>query len=557
MKKLVSIFLACLMILALGVPAFAEQSTKLTIEAEGARQYYGYKLLNLTTSLKTGNQHPQTCDGDHDDNCYNFAYTVNSQYRTVLRQEVFDNGGNYLWDANGKPATASAVTDDQILKYLANQTGDEGNVYHTMRQVADRLYRAIKADPNIDPERDDLTGAGDDIDQGYWMFADVTTGLTDAANSLVLVDTKSQEKLEITVKTSLPTVEKKVKDIEDSEDDRILDNAWHDSADHDMSDVVPFKITATLPTNVLNYESFKLVFHDSMSSAFSLVTDEGVDNPEKTIKVYMYETKHKADADTDLNDVDLGAAKDVTASFVFANENLPAGETFTLTCNNVLALEGITKDVAFVVYYEAVFGGNGVAMGAAGNENKAYVEYTNNPYGGDTLGKTDEDVVKVFTYQLVINKTDGQGVPLEGAGFKLSKKKLTGEYVLIGTEKTGGTSFTWSGLDDGDYKLEESTIPEGYNGMGEMLFTISATHSEVSGSPELTVLDGGLMGVGEVGGNGALTGSIIKEIQNKTGAVLPQTGAMGTMWLIFGGATLIVLAGVFMITRKKMSVYED
>jgi len=38
---------------------------------------------------------------------------------------------------------------------------------------------------------------------------------------------------------------------------------------------------------------------------------------------------------------------------------------------------------------------------------------------------------------------------------------------------------------------------------------------------------------------------------------LPSTGAEGTMMLIVGGSMLIAVAAVFMITRKKMSIYED
>ena len=63
--------------------------------------------------------------------------------------------------------------------------------------------------------------------------------------------------------------EKKVKDIEDSEDDSILDNPWHDSADHDINDTVPFKLTGTLPSNAQYYASYKMVFHDTLSDGLT------------------------------------------------------------------------------------------------------------------------------------------------------------------------------------------------------------------------------------------------------------------------------------------------
>jgi len=128
----------------------------------------------------------------------------------------------------------------------------------------------------------------------------------------------------------------------------------------------------------------------------------------------------------------------------------------------------------------------------------------------------------------------------------------TGSYVAIGDELTGGTSFTWTGLDDGDYQLTETTVPEGYNELAPVKFSILATHDETSDDPQLTVLDGGQMGIGD-----PATGTMTKNIVNSTGTVLPETGAKGTMMLIMGGAMFVTVAAVFMVTRKKMSIYED
>ena len=154
----------------------------------------------------------------------------------------------------------------------------------------------------------------------------------------------------------------------------------------------------------------------------------------------------------------------------------------------------------------------------------------------------------------MVNKTDSHDNPLKGAGFTLSKKNLDGTYTVIGEELTGEdmTTFTWTGLDDGDYKLEETTVPEGYNKMADIVFSISATHDETSDDPKLTSLDGGLMGTGDVS-----TGTITKAIVNNTGTVLPETGAEGTFLLITASTMFVMVAVVFMVTRKKMSIYED
>jgi fimbrial isopeptide formation D2 family protein/LPXTG-motif cell wall-anchored protein len=523
MKKFITVFLALTMVFAMSTFAFAAENTTLTINGAAGREYEGYKLLNLTTSLKADHV---AHEGECGDSCYNYSYTVNEKYLEILQAEVFAN-------MEEKPESAADVTEDDILEYLAAQTSDTDGTYNSMRDVADRLYKAIKAE-GIEADEKDLTGNNDSIAQGYWMFADVTnlTG-NNEANSLVMVDTKGQDSLVINPKTGLPTVEKKLKDINDSESADYTD--WQDSADFDIGDKVPFKLTATLAENVGYYTTYKVVFHDELSAGLTLDTS--------SIEVYMY--ANKDDAANDEN------GTDVTDKFTSAFEDLDDACTFEVGCNNVLAMDNVDKNTVFVVYYEAELNSE-ATLGSAGNPNEVYLEFSNNPYG-DGTGETEKDKVIVFTYQLTVNKTDSEGNALQGAGFTLYKK-INGAYEIVGTEQVGGTmtTFIWKGLDDGEYKLVESKVPDGYNKMEDIEFAISAEHDEESADPALTSLTAGTLATGAVD-----TGIIEKDIENKTGTVLPETGAAGTMGLILGGSALVILAVVFMITRKKMSVYED
>ena len=547
MKKLISILLTMVMILNLSVTAFAAENTSLTIEgADGSREYAGYQLLKLTTSLKTDNHTEH--EGDHDSDCYNYSYTVNDTYLTVLQNEVFEQAEDDFWTTeNPKPETAGEVDKDLILKYLEGQTSDEGEVYNSMRLVADRLYRAI-VEAGIDADADGLTGENDNIEQGYWMIADVTDLEGYEANSLVMVDTKGQDALTIKPKTALPTLTKKVKDINNSTDDSIDDNDWEGSADHDIKDTVPFKLTATLPSNFSNYivldengvslNPYVMIFHDTLSEGLTLNAN--------SIKIYMYDSAEAAEKDKALEN----PTADVTKSFIVTTEDLDDDEcTFEVSCEDIIAIGGVTKDTVFVVYYEATLNENAVT-GSKGNTNTAHLEFTNNPYGEGT-GNTEDSEVVVFTYQLNVNKTDAEGNPLKGAGFTLYKKNANGEYLPVSEELVGEemTTFNWNGLDDGDYKLSETTVPEGYNKMTDIEFSITAEHNDTDG---LSTLKGGNMGTGVVD-----TGSIEKDIENNTGTILPETGAQGTFVMLSISAMLVFVAAVFMITRKKMSIYED
>lgn len=524
------------MILAMGTTVFA---TNITFNGEDGRTYVGYKIFNLTTSLKPGDACPEGTQ--HTDACYNYAYTVNEKYREILQAETLAKAEDEVWE-DGKPTAADDVTDAEILTYISKQTKDNNGTYGTMRDVADRLYREIK-DQNIEADEKNLSKTGNDVAQGYWLFADVTDlNDTEKANSLVMVNTAGQNAITITPKAALPTIEKKVKDINDSTDnDTISNNEWADTADHDILDTVPFKLTATLPSNFDRYDSYKLVFHDDLSDGLTL--------KEGTIKVYMYADKDAADADTAVT-----AGTVLTLGTDYTINATPADDcSFEVALANVKKIANVTKDSAFVVYYEATLNNN-AAIGAAGNPNEVKLEFSNDPYS-DATGVIGPDEVKVFTYQLVINKIDGSGNALPGAGFTLYKKGADGKYAPVGAElkSDGMTTFTWTGLDDGDYKLVESTVPAGYNKMNDKEFTITAAHDETT--LELTSLSSTLGETEQA--EGKFTGTIEEDITNYTGTVLPETGAMGTFLLILGSVSLIMIAGVFMVTRKKMSVYED
>ncbi|MBR4973653.1 MAG: hypothetical protein IKY45_04225, partial [Clostridia bacterium] len=150
----------------MSIPAFAADAT-LKINDSTGKKYVGYQLLTLSISLKAGDTCPE--DAGHVDACYNYAYSVNSKYLNILKEEVFNNGGNYLW-GNAKPDSADKITEVQIKDYFKNQTKQDG----TMRQVADRLYRSIQSATDIAPDRDDLQVGDNTVAQGYWLFADTT-----------------------------------------------------------------------------------------------------------------------------------------------------------------------------------------------------------------------------------------------------------------------------------------------------------------------------------------------------------------------------------------------
>ena len=330
------------------------------------------------------------------------------------------------------------------------------------------------------------------------------------------------------VKSKVPTSEKKVKDTNDTTG---VTTDWQDSADYDIGDDVPFQLTGTVAEDFADYKgAYKLVFHDKESAGLKF-------KPE-TVKVYVdgnkidsgYDIKTKADGNT--SDADC---------------------TFEVVFDNLKKIDSVHGGSKITVEYKSTLTTDAV-IGAVGNPNEMQMEFSNNPnvsQGGTTT--TPWDKVIVFTYQTIVNKQNSERQPLTGAGFTLYKK-VNGDWEevtkVLSTSNDGAT-FTFAGLDDGDYKLAETTTPPGYNTMAPIEFTIEATHDTEKDNPELTKLNGNVT-------TGTVTftpnieaGSLTTDVINYKGSELPETGGMGTTVLYVAGTLMIIVAAAFLVMKKK------
>lgn len=333
------------------------------------------------------------------------------------------------------------------------------------------------------------------------------------------------------LKNDTPTVQKKVKDTNDTAG---TTTDWQDSADYDIGDTIPFQLKATLPAHISEYDHYYVEFTDTLSAGltFDKITKVTADGTTLTSDQYTVTTTSNSDGTT----------------------------TLSVIITDVKAVATITKDDDIVVEYNATLNSKAV-IGSAGNPNKVKLTYSNNPNNtgdgtskpGDT-GETPEDTVIVFTYKVVVNKVKEDGTsPLEGAEFTLSKKLADGSLQEVAVVKnTAGTTFTFSGLDDGDYVLSETTTPDGYNKIDDVEFTVTAEHDVESDSPALTKLSGDVT-TGSLEFTSSTTdGSLTTDVVNKKGSVLPSTGGMGTTILYVVGTILVLAAGILLVTKKRM-----
>jgi len=339
-------------------------------------------------------------------------------------------------------------------------------------------------------------------------------------------------------KLSTPTVEKKVRDVNDTLDADPAALPWQDAADYDVGDAVPFQLAGTLPDNFADYETYFYRFTDELSAGLTYREDARV-------------SVETADREVDVTDQ---VSVSCTAS--------ASGSTLTITIPDLKALSGVTLSPGcrVLVRYTALLNESAVP-GAPGNPNTVFLTYSNNPNpGGTGTGVTPRDKTVVFTYQLTVSKTDETGGALAGAGFTLYKKDSRGDWQTVREYAAGErTSFVFTGLDDGDYKLAESAVPEGFNRMEDLVFTLSAEHDTLSADPALLSLCGAVTDGETILLSGTLeagvslsAGAVSTTVVNKAGALLPSTGGVGTTVFYIVGSVLAVGAAVLLITRRRM-----
>lgn len=369
---------------------------------------------------------------------------------------------------------------------------------------------------------------------GYYLIVDTTdvAGEHDAKN-LSLLKVSGATTVTPQVKTDIPTLEKKVQDKNDSTGNT---TDWQDSADYDIGDIIPYKLTATLG-ELKNYNTYYVKFVDTMTN-LTYVTGSA------TVQI---------DNGTPLTPSQYKLTWDETS------------KTLAIEIANVKAL-GADNNSVITVEYNATLDSS-AAIGSTGNPNSAYLVFSNNPNGEGT-GKTPEDKNIVFTYKVDANKVDPEGNSLPGAAFELFKHvkdasgNLTWESkgIMNATKHEDGTytitdatkmNFEWNGIDDGDYKLVEVVTPAGYNTMAELLFTVTATHSETADNPVLITLSGDAF-TGDAFTGDVSTGVLTSQIINHRGTTLPGTGGIGTTIFYVIGGGLMVAAAILLITKKRM-----
>lgn len=431
--------------------------------------------------------------------------------------------------------TNESTGDELILK-----TDNNGQI--NVEGLSQGIYRFIETD----------RGNND----GYIMDGATIYEFTVTSEGTITYDGKIENNITITVNNEKPDMTKQVQDRTSGD--------WKQDADYNVGDMVPYKITVDVPSNITKLKEFTLTD-----------TPTNLDDKVETVKV----TYDNADVATKAYSVVKEGPYGFKITFNTLEMTAYAGKQLVITYNAELLSSAVTT--------------------TDGNPNTAKLEYSNKilpgqddtdnpnkPEEPDTKPGKDsiEDNAIVYTFKLqVLKKAESKdGTPLKGVQFDLYKEVPgdTANAITGDAAKAAGldSNKTWlkineaplttnekgevsqSGLANGTYYLVETKTNDGYNLLKAPVkvelhieyTTITKDEWVTDENGVKTLVKHEVTNTEFKENNSSSNGIHTETIINKKGFTLPTTGGMGTIAITALGVAL-AFAGVLIIgaSRKK------
>ena len=341
-------------------------------------------------------------------------------------------------------------------------------------------------------------------------------------------------------------------------------NTYENAADASIGDMVEWKVSASVPSNVDQLEKYSIT--DKMSSALTWVEAEAA------LNITYKSNGTPVNAET--TDYTLIKPTDNQESGSWTIEFTEAGKT-KLKTNNISSIEVTFKTKL----------NEKANIGSAGNLNDAQLDYSNaiyplvdptNPNDGKKPGEDHiKDQAKVYSFAIDMTKVDGNNTAtkLEGVYFDLYKYSGTvtepTESDLKGSGKKINTTdlvtdingkITVKGLENGNYYLVETKAAAGgYNLLKAPVKVVIAQEYSVEKKTTVTKdAEGNVTSTTTVvnktftGGDENNAGTYSVTIENRKGFTLPKTGDIGTaMFLIIGIGGMLAAVYIMLRGRKR------
>lgn len=505
-KKIAAIMFAVMMVVSMSCNVKADEGSSATTEtgkitidnAVDGQTYTIYKLLDLESYEQKKNEKGEEIG--------NYSYKPNKDWNNFISTATDSEGTKYFEvDKNGYARW-------NVDKTKTAEFAQKALAYATTNSIANKGTTTAQNN----------TATFNNLELGYYL-------VDSSVGALCSLDTTNPS-VTIKEKNGQPTVEKKVSST--------VDNGYGRSNDVNIGGKVYFQTTITAQAGAQKY-----VLHDKMDEGFTFANDIQVKLNDSKVgnqdySIYLKDTENQ-DKTTD----------ECTFEIKFTNEfcdklkeNDKIYVTYTATLNHK-AFIGIKNDNE-----------------GSGNTNATKITY------GVNNKESVESKTQTYTYQIPVFKYTGNDQePLAGAKFSLFTTEMEGDAIKLvqntGTQeyrlaikgesgvtevteiKTTDTGrFSIQGLKPGNYWLEETAAPKGYNKLKKRIKIAVGEHGAIT-------IDGNYNADGTVSG-GNLKAEV--GVENKTGTVLPSTGGAGTTMIYLVGAVLVLGSGVVLVTKRRV-----
>lgn len=449
-----------------------------------------------------------------------------------------------------EPSANIATAQDAAEWIKGHVMGTDEEFRVASESAAYKIAAAVSAVTDLDDSSDYTTtsnGVANNLSHGYWLFVTDASTVTDVeAATAPIFTVVGDEAVKINEKTSIPTVDKEVKE----------NGTWGNVSDSQIGEEIEYRLTGSVADNIDTFATYTYEFHDHLSVGLEAipssvaVTING--QPVQPTNNYSVQLTNTLDASNKVTGHDL----------VISFTDLKAAAK----ASNVT----LTKNSKVVVTYKAKLTSD-AEYTATGNTNEVTLVYSNDPMSTGT-GTSVPTKVTDHVFRLDVTKVDkdDQSHKLEATfqvkmtyegNKKLTQEKwltqdggLTEEGANAGKFKTDKDSEIYiPGLVAGTYEITECDTPAGYNTLAPFTITVAPEYKDDGSLKNLNVTSSNTEMVTSSPTNDA---TIPVTIQNKKGSGLPLTGLNGvTFTWIAGGAVLCI--GVAHLIRSRKQAEES
>lgn len=460
------------------------------------------------------------------------SYTLTDEWKPFFKNSVGLTG---VTDENVNDKANDYVSKLKDSTLVAFATKASNWAQTKANNITADATATVSADASNGRYTATFTGLG----YGYYVVAVPGATLANAKSQYATLVSVHSTKVDADIKGDLPTVDKKVQ----------VNGTGQNATDAKIGDTLTFTLTSTIP-DMSAYDTYTFNFKDTLSKGLTF-------GQVKSVKV---------------ENVTLTENTDYTVTTPTASNN----NTLTVAMKDFKTKQQANAGKKITVTYTATLNENAV-VGGAGNVNSATIQYSNNPSTNGT-GESEPSKVRVFTYGFTVDKYTGDqytdaATRLAGAEFTLAHKDgsaisfvqvsagsatANAVYRVAKAGETGTTTITtpangkvvFEGLKNGEYTLTETKAPAGYNKLASAIGVKVNGQNNGTDTTHATVTitynnDNNGSNYDQTASNGVIP------VQNKSGAILPGTGGMGTIAFTVIGVLVIALGVAWTLKRKN------